>query len=263
MRDDGLSLTWSVRDATGVAGVADEVASGRVLNDLSRLFREHALAQFPEDQGYNVTQKRLSGALEGSTTAIQRGGFQALVSVQRFPRRVDDGSSDIRVVASARRESPGALAQRADRRIARWGMLACSAGGACLVVAALALAQVLSTWGLLMVLIPLFMAWRMTMAMRLASEMHRSARVAALPAAPESNDLTIDELSRWRVLLEVVAAQRDAVAERFQGQGFRTPGALPGTVGVYPPPVDVLPPPSRGLPVPNLALPPLGRTTAL
>lgn len=258
MRDDGLSSTWSVRDATG-----DEVASGRVLNDLCRLFREHALARFPEDEGFNISQKRLSGALDGSTTAIQRGGFRALVSVQRFPRRADDGSAEIRVVASARRDSPGALAMRADRRIARWGMFACSAGGACLVVAALALAQVLSTWGLLMVLIPLFMAWRMTMAMRLASEMHRHARVAALPPAPDHTGLAIDELERWRGLLAVVAAQRDAVAERFQGQGFRTPGAVPGTVGVYPPPVDVLPPPSRGLPVPNLALPPLGRTTAL
>ncbi|HWB78188.1 MAG TPA: hypothetical protein VG755_24655, partial [Nannocystaceae bacterium] len=249
MRDDGLSSTWSVRDATG-----DEVASGRVMNDLSRLFREHAQLRFPDDEGYTITQKRLSGALEGSSTAIHRGGFHALVSVQRFPRRADDSSSEIRVVAAAHRESPGALALRADRRLARWGMLACSAGGACLVIAALALAQVLSTWGLLMVLIPLFMAWRMTMAMRLASEMHRSARVAALPAAPERNELAVDELERWRALLEVVAAQRDAVAERFQGQGFRTPGALPGTVAVYPPPVDVLPPPSRGLPVPNLAL---------
>lgn len=233
------------------------------MNDLSRLFREHALLRFPEDEGFNITQKRLSGALEGSTTAIARGGFRALVSVQRFPRRAEDGSSEIRVVASARRESPGALALRADRRVAHWGMFACSAGGACLVIAALALAQVLSTWGLLMVLIPLFMAWRMTMAMRLASEMHRSARVAALPPASETNQLAHDELERWQALLDVVAAQRDAVAERFQGQGFRTPGALPGTVAVYPPPVEALPPPSRGLPVPNLALPPLGRTTAL
>jgi hypothetical protein len=247
-----------VRDAGG-----DEVASSRLMNDLSRLCRDSASRLFPDDEGFSLAHTRLSGAIEGTTTAIARGGFRALVSVQRFTRRGGDASSEIRVVASAHRESPGALAIRSDRRLARAGMVACSAGGAALLLASLQLAQALSTWGLLMVLIPLFMAWRMAMAIRLAAELHRDARVAALPHAPELHGLTADELPRWRALLEVVAAQRDAVTERFQGQGFRSPGALPGTVASFAPPVDVPPPPTRALPVPNLALPPLGRTTAV
>lgn len=231
-----------------------------MLSDLSRLCRERASALFPDDEGFNVHYSRLSGALDGTTTAISRGSFHALVSVQRFGRR--DADAEIRVVASARRESTGALALRNDRKLARWSMLACSTGGACLVIAALQLAQVLSTWGLLMVLVPLFMAWRMTMAMRLATEMHRDVELVALQAA-DHDVLEDDELARWRMLLEVIAAQRDAVAERFQGQGFRIPGAQPGMVASFEPPVEVMPPPSRGLPVPDLALPPLGRTTAL
>jgi len=102
----------------------------------------------------------------------------------------------------------------------------------------------------------------MTITMRLASEMHRETKiVAALPPAVER--IEHDELVRWQALLEIVAAQRDAVAERFLGQGFRTPGAVPGTIAVVAPPVEAQPMPSRGLPVPDLALPPLGRTTVL
>ncbi|MBC8073620.1 MAG: hypothetical protein IAG13_35185, partial [Deltaproteobacteria bacterium] len=215
MRDDDLGLTWCVRDAGG-----DEVASSRLMNDLARLCRDCASRQFPEDEGFVLVHTRLSGALEGTTTAITRGGFRALVSVQRFTRRAGESNSEIRVVASAHRESPGALALRSDRRLARAGMVACSAGGAALLLGTLQLAQALSTWGLLMLLIPLFMAWRMAMTIRLAAELHRDARAAALPHAPDLHGLTADELPRWRALLEVVAAQRDAVTERFQGQGF-------------------------------------------
>jgi hypothetical protein len=258
VRDDGLTLSWCVRDAAD-----DEVSSMRVLGDLSRLCRDSAMNEFPEDEGFTLVHSRLSGALEGTTTVIARGSFRALVSVQRFQRRSIDSSSEIRVVASARRDSPGALALRSDRRLARWGMLACSAGGVVLGIGALQLVQVLSTWGLLMVLIPLFMAWRMIMAMRLASEIHRDAKLAALRAAPEQQGLDGEELHRWRAVLEVVAAQRDAVTERFQGQGFRKPGALPGTVASFAPPVDAQPPESRPMPIPSLTLPPLGRTTAL
>jgi hypothetical protein len=97
VRDDRLSLTWSVRDGSG-----DEVASGRVLGDLMRLCRDSASVQFPEDEGFAVVHKRLSGAIDGSTTSISRGGFRGVVSVQRFSRR--EASSEIRVVACASRE---------------------------------------------------------------------------------------------------------------------------------------------------------------
>jgi len=77
------------------------------------------------------------------------------------------------------------------------------------------------------------------------------------------NPGSADDLARWRRTLEAIATQRDAVAEAFCGPGFRTPGAVPGSVaamGARP----LLPAtPSRAIAVPNLSMPPLGRTTAM
>jgi hypothetical protein len=132
-------------------------------------------------------------------------------------------------------------------------------------MAALQIAGQLSTWAHVLALIPALMAWRMAMAMRLATELKRQS---ALPApvdhtSPEEHAARKAEDERWLEVLAIVAAQRDATSERFSCGGFRSPGAVPGTIAAFvEPPITPLERP-RSLPMPNLAMPPLGRTTAL
>ena len=261
MPDDRLRLTWSVRDEGG-----NEAESNRVLADLGRLCREACAARFPEESGYQVAHRRMSGAIEGSSTHVARGAFRALVSVQRFERPGCDGAraTEIRVVASASRECVTALA-RPERRYVQWGIAGCAAGTVALGMAALQIAGQLSTWAHVLALIPALMAWRMAMAMRLATELKRQS---ALPlpvdhTSPEELAARQAEEERWLEVLAIVAAQRDATSERFTCRGFRSPGAVPGTIAAFvEPPITPLERP-RALPMPTLAMPPLGRTTAV
>ena len=261
MPDDRLRLTWSVRDEGG-----NEAESNRVLADLGRMCREACAQRFPEDAGYSVVHRRMSGALEGSSTQVARGAFSAIVSVQRFERPGSDGAraTEIRVVASATRNEVTALV-RPERRYVQWGIAGCAAGTVALGMAALQIAGQLSTWAHVLALIPALMAWRMAMAMRLATELKRQS---ALPppidhTSPEEHAARQREQDRWLEVLAIVAAQRDATSERFSCRGFRSPGAVPGTIAAFvEPPIT---PPERpcSLPMPTLAMPPLGRTTAL
>jgi hypothetical protein len=254
-------LTWSVRDEGG-----NEVEANRVLADLGRLCRDACVTRFPEESGYSVAHRRMSGALEGHATHVQRGAFRALVSVQRFDRPGSNGarSTEIRVVASAHRDAVVALV-RPDRRYVQWGIAGCAAGTVALGMAALQIAGQLSTWAHVLALIPALMAWRMAMAMRLATELKRQS---ALPPAdeltsPEDDESRRAEKERWLEVLAIVAAQRDATSERFSSGGFRNPGAMPGTIAAFvEPPITPTERP-RTLPMPNLAMPPLGRTTAV
>jgi len=254
-------LTWSVRDEGG-----NEAESNRVLADLGRLCREACVARFAESDGYTVTHKRMSGALEGSSTSVKRGPFRGLVSVQRFERPAADGAraSEIRVVVSAGRETCTALA-RPERRYVQWGVAGCAAGTVALGLAALQIAGQLSTWAHVLALIPALMAWRMAMAMRLASELRRQSELppAIEAGSPDDQIATREDTERWLEILAVVGAQRDATSERFYRSGFRSPGAVPGTVAAFvEPPIAHVERP-RALPMPNLTMPPLGRTTAL
>jgi hypothetical protein len=261
VHDDRLRLTWSVRDEGG-----NENEANRVLADLGRMCREACVARFPEESGYSVAHRRMSGALEGHATHVSRGAFRALVSVQRFDRPGSNGApgTEIRVVAAAKRDAVTALARRPDRRYVQWGIAGCAAGTVALGMAALQIAGQLSTWAHVLALIPALMAWRMAMAMRLASELKRQS---ALPPADEvtaeDDEACRGEDERWLEVLAIVAAQRDATSERFSCGGFRNPGAVPGTIAAFvEPPITPTERP-RALPIPNLALPPLGRTTAV
>lgn len=256
MLDDRLRLTWSVRDEGGNAAESD-----RVLDDLGRLCRETCAAKYPAEEGFSVAQRSMSGALEGSSTHVARGAFRALVSVQRFERPGSDGvrATEIRVVASASRHAVTALA-RPGRRYVQWAIAGCAAGTVALGLAALQIAGQLSTWAHVLALIPALMAWRMAMAMRLASEIRRQAALPSPEESSSSDDPVVrDELERWSEVLAVVAAQRDATSERFGSRGFRSPGALPGTIAAF---VDPSITPSRHA-LPSLAIAPLRRTTAL
>lgn len=260
MQADGHSLTWSVRDAA-----ADEPTRARVLADLSQVVRDACATQFPEDAGYSVVQRRLWGALEGSTTEVRRGSFLAQVGVQRFSRSEEpERGSEFRVVAAARHHVGDALVRAPTQRDAVWVVVACAAGTTGLGIAGLVFAGLLSTWGQLMLMLPLLMIWRMTMALRIADDLKKGAHRAALETTTRLSPGACDDLDRWKRVLESVAAQRDAVAEAFCGQGFRIPGAMPGTVAALAAGPLLPPTPARrALPVPDLTMPPLGRTTAL
>lgn len=237
----------------------------RILADLSQVVRDTCTTQFPEEAGYRIVQRRLWGALEGSTTEIRRGSFLAQVGVQRFSRHdVPESGSEFRVVASARHDLGEALTLAPARRDAMWLIVAGATGTTGLGIAGLVFAGLLSTWGQLMLMLPLLMIWRMTMALRIADDLRKGARKTALETTARVSPSACDDLERWHRVLESVAAQRDAVAEAFCGQGFRIPGAMPGSVaalaaGPLMPPV----PPRRAMPVPDLSMPPLGRSTAL
>jgi hypothetical protein len=259
VRDDGLQLTWSVREAG-----EDDAAASRVLTDLSQFARDACAAAFPEDAGYSMANVRLWGALEGATTKVRRGRFEGMISVQRFRRPPGEGV-EFRVVAIGRHRDELALARASDGSAAHWGVVGFVAGATGIGIAVMHLLGMLSTWGQLMALVPALMAWRMAMAMRFAGELRREAQRRALPAgeAEDTAALVRDDLARWRRVLDELAAQRDAVVERFGASGFRSPGALPGTIAAIASlPVEHRRPP-RALPVPDLAMPPLGRSTAL
>lgn len=243
----------------------DDAIASRVLADLSRFARETCTAAFPESSGYSVVHQRLSGALEGGTTTIRRHRFHGMVSVQRFRRCHGAPSEGIefRVVAVGRHAPEQALATVAAPPSRHWAVVGFVAGASGIGIAVMHLLGMLSSWGQLMALLPALMAWRMAMAMRLADQLRREARQRALAAAPVDTQAQQGDAMRWQRVLDGLAAQRDAVVERFQATGFRTPGALPGTIAAFAPlPVEhhVVP---RALPVPDLALPPLGRSTAL
>lgn len=258
VREDASSATWSVRDAA-----VDDAAGTRVLRDLARICHDACVAQFDEAAGYALVQRRLWGALEGSTTEIRRGSFRAEVSVQRFSRRggADGDGGEFRVVASGGHRSV-ALARPAEARGALWLTAAGAAGTTAFGVFGLQVAGALSSWGQLMLMLPLLMLWRMSMALRIAQDLRHDARRLALAAAEPLTPGARDDLDRWHRVLEAVMSQREAVTEAFHGPGFRTPGAMPGTVAALAA-GRLLSSPPRAAATPSLALPPLGRITAM
>ncbi len=256
MRDDRLGLTWSVRDPGG-----DEVECGRVVRDLTRLCRQSCGDAFPADAGYSIIMKRQSGPLDGASLTISRRGFRAQIAIQRFPRPEGESSRiEIRLVAWAE-HIPVALDHR-DRSASHWSIVAALAGTTGLGLAFFQVIGLLSSWGQLLALLPTLMAWRMAIAMRFANELRAQAK-ALMPASESQTREVHDDLRRWTEVLDRIAIERDAVAERFLGRGFRIPGAIPGSVAELTDPPVERQAPARVLPVPNLALPPLGRTTAV
>lgn len=249
-------MTWSVRDA------GDEAVAARVLAELSRVSRDACAAHFDEDAGYSIVHRRSWGALEGSSTEIRRGSFRALVGVQRFVRRSasDASGSEFRVVASAKHRGSEALVRRPERRAAAWLGLACATGVAGMGATGIIIAGLMSTWAQVMLVIPLLMVWRLTLVARIADDLHRDAHRRALTAVADDRPGASEDLARWRHVLATMAVQREAVSEAFRTQGFRTPGALPGTVAALAAGPQQ---PARIATIAHLTMPPLGRVTSL
>lgn len=262
MLDEGLSLSWSVRDEA-----PDDLSADRVLGDLARICHETCTTHFDEDAGYSIVQRRMWGALEGSTTEIRRGSFHAVVSVQRFRRNGGQRDAEFRVVASAdysagTASTATALARRSAPGKAVWLTVSTAAGTTCVAVIGMHLAGLLSTWVQLALLLPMLLLWRVTMALHIAEDLTRESRQAsALPEPPTRGSAA--DLQRWRKVLDRIACERDAVAEVFYSPGFRSPGALPGSVAALAAATLPAAAPTRTIQIPDLAMPPLGRTTAM
>lgn len=258
MPDDGLSLTWSVRDEA-----PDDLSADRMLSDLAQVCHEACTTHFDEDAGYSIVQRRMWGALEGATTEIRRGSFRGVVSVQRF-RRGGGGQreAEFRVVASADHATSTALALRTQPSRAVWLTVSTAAGTTCVAVIGMHLAGLLSTWVQLALLLPMLLLWRVTMALHIAEDLQRDSRRAAALPEPATRGCTAD-MQRWRRVLDRIAHERDAVAEAFYSPGFRCPGATPGSVAALAATPSPPTPPPRAIQIPDLAMPPMGRTTAI
>lgn len=240
--DDRHRLSWCVRhDRTTALG--DEL-----VDELVEVCRDACATEFPSTDGYVTSVRHLSGALEGASITIARGGFWALISVQRYDRTQEASAAEIRMVASCRHAPTGEIATR-ERASSPWGLAGFALGTVGVGAAGLELSGLLSAWGQVLLLIPAFMAWRMCMALRIAGSLRQQARlrIGEDPAVARTRRRTRrQEEKRWQRLCEVLTAQRDAVAERFTLRPFRSPGAQPGSVGmrtVSPALPTALPPP--------------------
>jgi hypothetical protein len=209
---DKTRFSWSLADEA-----PDEQASDEVLDALTDACRDACANCFPESAGYQLSLRRLSGALEGASVFVTRGAFRALVSVQRFHRATAERqrAMQLRVVANARAETT-ALVSCAPARLS--GVAAAGAVVASLAPGLLLLGLVgaLPPWGQMLALIPALLAWRICVALRLEVPPVREP-------LPEPRAQTRDDLARWQRLRDALAMHREAVATRFHRRGFRSP----------------------------------------
>ena len=201
--------------------------------------RDACLEEFGEGCGYTTTQRKISGPIEGMTVSVNRGRFQAQVSVQRFtrpqPGSLRHAPTEIRVVTSAQHTPPEEDGP-SERALARWGIAGCAVGTMGVGSAGLELAGLLSAWGEVMLLIPALMAWRMCIALRIVTDFRRQAMFDAQREQLEARREAIanahaKDLERWSEVERNIEAQRDAVAEQIRLRPFRSQGAIPGTLG--------------------------------
>lgn len=233
-RQTDETLSWSARhDDRGELG-------DRIYEETVSLCRDLCARHLPAHAGYEIGTSRLSGPVNGISLHVVRGHFRALVSVQRFARpelgmgalRRNPRATELRVVATARHTEPLDTDAR-ERSIAQWGIAGGAMGSLGAGVVGLEYAGVLSSWGPVLFLLPLFMAWRIAMAMRF----HQTLCCEALPESPleEARRTAVQtaesrDFERWRRLLDELAQQREAITQRFAMRPFRSLGALPSSM---------------------------------
>jgi hypothetical protein len=222
--EDRRGLSWSVRLHRDQADVLDELVD--VCHDM-------CAAQFCATDGYVTSIRRLSGPIEGATFSMIRGRFRGLISVQRYERRESVDTMEIRVVARRRADEPTELAREADRTRLGWGVVGCTASMMGMSAVGLGMTGALSVWAQVLLLLPAIAIWRVCLALDLARDMRLQARLrAALRPSRAMARTHADDDGRWNGLVEQIAAQRDAVAERARMRPFRSPGSALGSVGV-------------------------------
>lgn len=202
--------------------------------------QECCAQHLPEQAGYEVCTTRLSGPIEGVNVHIVRGHFRALISVQRFGRahagEHSDASAELRIVATASHAEP-VTAEDHERSFAQWSIAGCAMGSVGLGVVGLEYAGLLTAWGQALVVLPLLMAWRLVMVLRI----HQDLRARALPPSPveQARNEAVHaaegrDRGRWDRLLEQLGQHRDALNQRFAMRPFRSMGALPSGIADRP-----------------------------
>jgi hypothetical protein len=254
--EDRHRLSWCVRHDRPTAldrGLVDE---------LVQTCKETCAVEFSTTDSYVTSIRRLSGALEGASITITRAAssassyedFSALISVQRYVRDHGASTAEIRVVASCRHQTSELACVRADttQTWSRWGVASCALGTMGAGIAGLGLFGLLATWGQVLLLLPALMAWRMCMAVRIATSLRQQAqhRLHEDPAMTgERRRARCEDHERWHRVAEVLLAQRDAMGERSTMRPFRNQGAQPGHAVLRP--AKALPALPAVLPVPS------------
>lgn len=221
---DADRLNWSLRH-----GAVGDYANG-VFKELADACREICDEHFPAEAGYEVTPTRVSGPIEGITLTVERLGFRAQISVQRYLRlrgvtERDSSAHEIRVVAAGRLY-PTSLCRIEPNSSVVTKVTAATAAALGLSVIALSAAGLLSTWSQAVLMLPVLLGLRMYWAGRIAANLRRkTAEATALPAAGNEVQAACAELSdmeRWRAALSELEAERETLAERFTLRPFRT-----------------------------------------
>jgi hypothetical protein len=255
--EDRHRLSWCVRHDRPTALDAE------LVDELVQTCKETCAVEFSTTDGYVTSIRRLSGALEGASLAITRGrtssvssreDFSALISIQRYVRDHGASTAEIRVVAWCRHQTTELACVRADTQQtwSRWGVASCALGTMGVGVAGLGVFGLFATWGQVLLLLPALMAWRMCMAVRMATSLRQQAthRLHEDPSAiRERQRLRSEDYDRWHRVAEVLLAQRDAMGERSTMRPFRTQGAQPGRMVLRP--AKALPALPAVLPVPS------------
>lgn len=233
VRPDDETLSWSARHEQ-----RGELAD-RIYDETVSLCRDCCATHLPQHAGYEINATRLSGPVEGISLHVTRGHFRALVSVQRFarPELGMESSSrpgergELRVVARAwHADLPDGEEGDRERSIAQWSIAGGAMGSLGAGVLGLEYAGLLSSWGPVLILLPLFMAWRIAMAMRF----HQTLCCHALPESPVDRARRTAvrtaegrDFDRWHRLIDELVQQREAISQRFAMRPFRNLGALP------------------------------------
>lgn len=223
-------LSWSIRLDRDEPGT-------RAFDELVELVPELLAQHFPPSCGYEAHGTRLCGPIDGVRWTVTRGTFHAELGVQRYGRNgrayrspsapeARQPAATLRLVASAGLHDASASDPEVlERRVVGW---ATGWGLGSVVVGALmsGLHGLGPVWAEALLLMSVFVAWRVSMAgvARRALPPGSEPRALAASVVPLA-----DGLRRWRELLPALRAHHDLLQSAAGLAPFRNPGHLEPT----------------------------------